>query len=154
MKGENMDERINILFGTETGNSEDLADRLSQAAQEKGLAVRKANVEDVKVSELAEMQTLVIIISTWGDGDPPMSAEEFCESLASEQNLDLSKTRYAVLSLGDTNYPEFCACGKQVDADLARLGAKAFLERKDLDSDFDYHYDEWQDAIVNSLVTA
>lgn len=142
---------INILYGTETGNSEDLAERLEAALKEKGLEASKANVEDTNVDQLAEMKNAVVIISTWGDGEPPMSAEDFCEGLADEQSLDLSSLNYAVLSLGDTNYPEFCACGKQVDTDLARLGAKSILERKDLDTDFDYHFDNWQSEVVEKL---
>lgn len=146
-----MSKEVNVLFGTETGNSEDLANTLTESLKAKGLEVNQANVEDISMENLAAMKNVALIISTWGDGDPPTSAEEFCYSLAEEKNIDLSGMQYGVLALGDTNYPEFCACGKQIDADFARLGAKAFLERKDLDTDFDYYFDEWQAAVVEAL---
>ena len=146
-----MSNKINVLFGTETGNSEDLAGRFASAAEEQGFEVFKANVEEVSLDQLKEMQNTVVIISTWGDGDPPTSAEEFCVALAEVQDLDLSGMSYAVLALGDTNYPEFCAIGKQVDDDFARLGAKAFLERKDLDTGFEHNYGKWEKSVLSSL---
>lgn len=146
-----MNQKINILFGTETGNSEDLANRLAEKAAGQSIESEVKNLEDLNPSDLKSMAKIVVIISTWGDGEPPSPAEDFCVSLTEEQDLDLSNLSYAVLALGDTNYPEFCACGKQIDTDLSRLGAESFFERKDLDTDFDYHYDEWQDAIIQQL---
>ena len=148
-----MSKKINVLFGTETGNAEDLANRFTETAEKQGFEVVKTNVEEVNLDRLKSMQNTVVVISTWGDGEPPTTAEDFCISLSESQDLDLSEMNYTVLALGDTNYPEFCATGKQIDSDFSRLGAKAFLERKDLDTDFDYHYDEWEKAVLESLAT-
>lgn len=146
-----MGQRVNILFGTETGNSEDLANRLGEKLGTESIEAVVSSLEETNLNDLKEMEKAIIVVSTWGDGEPPSTAEEFCNALIDEQELDLSNLSYAVLALGDTNYPEFCACGKQIDEDLTRLGAKAFHERKDLDTDFDFYYDEWQNEIMQKI---
>ncbi len=143
---------LNVLFGTESGNSEKLATSIELTAKEvvkqagdalKFDVVRK-NLKDVKVEDLAAMEYAVVVISTWGEGDPPGSAEKFCKSLYTASSPDLSKMKYAVLAMGDKAYQDFCGCGRRVDESLAKLGAKAVVPRQDMDLDFASGFEKWE----------
>ena len=83
-----------------------------------------------------------MIISTWGEGDPPSEAEDFCNDLYEGEGVpDLAHLDFAVCGLGDTGYDVFCGCGKDVDAALEKHGATRFIDRVDLDVDFDDDFD-------------
>lgn len=142
---------LNVLFGTESGNSEKLAQSIELTAKEittkggdawKYDVVRK-NLKDIKVADLGGMEHAVIVISTWGEGDPPASAEKFCKELFGASSPDLSKLNYTVLAMGDTGYQDFCGCGRRVDEAIAKLGGKQIMNRKDMDLDYAAKFEKW-----------
>lgn len=142
-----MTKTLNVLFGTESGNSEKLANSIDLTAKEIAkhlkFEVVKRNLKDTKVADLASMENFVIVISTWGEGDPPGSCEKFCKELYAAQNPNLSSANYAVLAMGDKSYEDFCGCGKRVDESLSRLGATKIIPRKDMDLDYAAHFENW-----------
>ena len=73
--------KITILYGTETGNSEYLSDLLSQALDECNLENQIFDLGDYEGETLADEKTIVIITSTYGNGEPPSNAQEFYEYL-------------------------------------------------------------------------
>ncbi len=143
---------LNVLFGSESGNSEKLADSIERTAQEivkqagdaLKLNVVKKNLKDLKVADLTEMEYAVVAISTWGEGDPPGTCVKFCNELFKDSSTDLSKLNYAVFAMGDTAYKDFCLCGKQVDESFARLGGTKFMDRYDCDLEFDSKFAPWE----------
>ena len=143
---------LNVLFGSESGNTEKLANSLERTAQEilkQGgeelkFNVVKKNLANVKVADLTDMEYAVVAISTWGEGDPPGTCVKFCNELFADKSTDLSKLNYAVFAMGDTAYEIFCGCGKQVDESLARLGGKAIMPRFDCDLAFDSKFEPWE----------
>ncbi len=95
------------------------------------------------MEKLAAIQNpVLVIISTWDDGMPPPKCVDFCNELFAA-STDLSHLQYTVLALGDTEYPLYCECGKQVDAKLAELGAECVLPRTDMGADFMVDYIGW-----------
>ena len=128
---------LTVLYGTESGNSENLADLTVKAAKSKGYKAKAVNMADVKVAKLKDIQNLFVIVSTWGEGDPPETATDFYEAFMSDQAPKLPNTRYSVLGLGDTSYEEFCKMGIDFDARLEGLGAKRIYNRVDCDVDYD-----------------
>ena len=144
---------LTILHGTETGNSEDLANQLYDRAKEKNIDATLVGAMDFSTADLSEVQRLIVVISTWGEGDPPSEAEEFCEDLF-EGEHDLKHIDFAVCALGDTSYEIFCGCGKQVDKYLEQHGATRFLDRVDLDVDFDDDFEEWSNKLFDLLENA
>jgi len=143
---------LNVLFGSESGNSEKLADSIERTAKEflkqAGDACKfnvvKKNLKDLKVADLKEMQYAVVAISTWGEGDPPGTCVKFCNELFADNATDLSNLNFAVFAMGDTAYQIFCGCGKQVDESLARLGATRIMDRYDCDLEFDKKFEPWE----------
>lgn len=144
------DKSIKILYGTETGNSQDLAERTSEKLSEIGWETETVNVRDYEASSLADESHIILVISTWGEGVPPEDAYDFHDDVV-EGDMDLSKMSFCVLALGDTEYEEYCACGKRLDQHFERLGGKRFMDRTDLDADYEGDFAEWLDKLVQTL---
>lgn len=143
---------LNVLFGSESGNTEKLAQSIERTAKEVvkqgGDAIKFdvaiKNLKDLKVADLKDMEYAVVAISTWGEGDPPGTCVKFCNELFADKATDLSKLNFSVFAMGDTAYAEFCACGKQVDESLERLGGKRIIDRFDSDLEFDSKFEPWE----------
>ena len=143
---------LTVLYGTESGNSEGLADQMVKAAKSKGFKAKAVNMADIKVAKLKEMENLLIIVSTWGEGDPPETVTDFYEAFMSDKAPKLGNTRFSVLGLGDTSYEDFCKMGKDFDARLETLGAKRISDRVDCDVDFDDDFETWKQQVLAALV--
>ncbi len=141
---------ISIYYATETGNSEDLANRTGEKLKGLGFSVKVENVSDVAADSLAEGGKMIFVVSTWGDGEPPFSAEDFGNAVING-NADLSKIDFCVLALGDSGYDDFCGFGRKLEEAIVRQGGKTFLARKDLDIDFEDDYQKWAEELAGKL---
>jgi sulfite reductase (NADPH) flavoprotein alpha-component len=147
--------KLKIVFATETGNSEDLANRTAEAAESKGFTVEVSNVEDVTLDDLQGESALVFIGSTMGEGEPPESAWSFHDAISEAEGTPLSSLNIAVVALGDTSYGDlFCAFGKKVEKELLRLGAKKIIDRIDCDVDFEGKYAGWAKQLFATITPA
>jgi sulfite reductase (NADPH) flavoprotein alpha-component len=142
---------LTVLYGTESGNAEGLADQTVKAAKSSGFKAKAVNMADLKISKLKEMQNLLVIVSTWGEGDPPETAIDFYEAFMSEKAPKLEGTRFSVLGLGDTSYEEFCKIGKDFDTRLETLGARRIYDRVDCDVDYDDDFAKWHKGALAAL---
>lgn len=142
---------LTILYGTESGNSEELAYRTKKMADSKGFQSRVLDMEEYPPKKLGNEENLLVLVSTWGDGDPPDRAEAFHEFLLSDQAPKLEGTRFSVLALGDTSYELFCQTGKDMDKRLEELGAQRIFPRKDCDVDFEEPYNAWVQGVFSAL---
>ena len=140
-----------ILYGTESGNAENLAQETHNKASQLGLRSKMANMADISVDALSQRDHLVVIVSTWGEGDPPETASTFYEALMNDSAPKLENTRFSVLALGDTSYEHFCKIGKDFDSRLEALGAQRIFDRKDCDVDYDDDYAEWSDGTLKAF---
>ena len=135
---------LTVLFGSESGNAESLADQTVKAAAKAGFNAKAVSMADIKPAKLKGTENLLVLVSTWGEGDPPENAVDFVEAFMGDQAPRLEGTRFSVLSLGDTSYEHFCKIGIDFDARLEALGAQRVFNRKDCDVDFDDDYAAWQ----------
>jgi sulfite reductase (NADPH) flavoprotein alpha-component len=142
---------LTVLYGTESGNSESLADLTVKAAKGKGFKAKAVNMADITVAKLKDIQNLLVIVSTWGEGDPPETASDFYEAFMGDKAPKLPNTRFSVLGLGDTSYEEFCKMGKDFDARLETLGAKRIYDRVDCDVDYDDDFAKWHKGALAVL---
>jgi sulfite reductase (NADPH) flavoprotein alpha-component len=129
-------EPLTIIYASESGNCEKLANDLAKAARKNGLKPTLIDMADLDLAALASAKRLVVIAATWGEGEPPASAIRAYGELMGEGAPRLDGVEFGVLALGDTAYAEFCAIGKKIDERLAALGAKRVVERVDCDLDF------------------
>jgi sulfite reductase (NADPH) flavoprotein alpha-component len=142
---------LTILFGTHTGHSEALANQLAEKASVLGIDVEVTVMEDYDVQELPDAGNLLVIVSTDGEGEPPLNALDFLEYLQGERCRELPGLNYAVLALGDRSYKQFCQTGIDFDTALEGKGANRLLEL--VKCDVDYHEDarQWSDDVLDIL---
>src|SRR5579872_3886594 len=117
-------EPITIVYASESGNCEKLANDFAKGARKSGLKPAVIDMADLDLAQLASARRLVFIAATWGEGEPPARAVRAYGDLMGESAPRLDGVEYGVLALGDTAYVEFCAIGKKIDDRLAALGAK------------------------------
>jgi len=146
--------KLLVLYATESGNAEALAAKTRQDAQKRGFAARVLDMGDADVQTLKDAGTIIAIVSTWGDGEPPQRAAPFFRALMGDAAPRLDGVKFAVLALGDSSYAQFCETGKQVDARLAALGAERVAERIDLDLDYEAGAKTWTDELLERLAPA
>lgn len=144
-------EPLLILYGTESGNAESLAEQTVEKAEKLGIRTQISNMADLKVDALAKIKHLLLIVSTWGEGDPPETATEFYEAMMGDSAPKLQDLNFSVLALGDTSYEHFCKTGKDFDARLEALGGNRLHPRVDCDVDFDDDYSAWADAALKTF---
>jgi sulfite reductase (NADPH) flavoprotein alpha-component len=142
---------LTILYGTETGNSRELAKALSAAAGEKGLSAKVADMSAYKPRSLKNEQDVLIIVSTYGEGDPPQPAVGFFEFIEGSRAPKLPGLRFAVLALGDSTYEKYCEAGKRLDRRFEELGAERLEPRVDCDIDYDEPAAAWSSLVVDRL---
>ncbi|HEY5803323.1 MAG TPA: assimilatory sulfite reductase (NADPH) flavoprotein subunit [Lysobacter sp.] len=135
--------RLTIVYGSQTGNAKRLAEQLARQSETAGLPVRLLRADAYPTRELKDERNLYLVISTQGDGDPPDDARALVEFIAGKRAPQLKQLRYAVLGLGDSSYPQFCAIGQKLDERLAELGAARLLPRGDADLDVETIATPW-----------
>jgi sulfite reductase (NADPH) flavoprotein alpha-component len=142
---------LTVLYGTETGNSRDVASAFAAAARERGLMPNLCDLAGYKVRELKSEQDVVFVVSTHGEGDPPQTSIGFFEFLEGPRAPRLDGVRYAVLALGDSTYEHYCEAGKRIDRRLDELGAARLHDRVDCDIDYEDAAARWSQSLLDRL---
>lgn len=140
-----------VLFGSQTGNAQRLANRLSEQLKQIGYSVVLSPMNKYKATQLKDVKNLFILVSTHGEGEPPDNAKSFYEFLYSKRAPKLAETQFSVLALGDTSYEFFCKTGQDFESRLEELGAKKLADRADCDVDFEAAAAGWIEAVVEKL---
>jgi sulfite reductase (NADPH) flavoprotein alpha-component len=143
--------QLTILYATESGNAEALAGAARKLAARMGFAAKALDMADTAPEQLVGTGSLLVIASTWGEGDPPQRAEPFMVALAADSAPRLPGLRYAVLALGDRAYARFCETGRVIDERLAALGAHRIAPRVECDLDYEVPATAWIDASLTAL---
>jgi len=143
--------RVLVMYASQSGNSEELATEFGEKLTAAGFDAPVIGTEDHSDVDLSKESHLLIISSTWGEGDPPDNAVEFWELLNSDEHPRLEALHFAVLGLGDSNYLDFCAMGKLFDARFEALGATRFAARGDCDTDFEEPAANWFETVLGEL---
>ena len=144
---------MTVLYGSQTGNGEGLAQDLADLAEARGYPVNLMDMADYDPPAIVNERLLFIVASTHGEGDPPIPAEKLHAFLYSEDAPRLEHLKFAVFALGDSSYKHYCRTGKDFDAFLERLGGKRVLHRVDADVDFEEPAAAWMDAVLDVYQT-
>ncbi len=148
---------LTILYASQTGNAKGVASKIKAAAEAQGVAVQLQDIASYKTNGLVKEKFLIIVTSTYGEGEPPESAVSFHKFLFGKKAPKLPDLQYAVLGLGDTSYEFFCKTAQDFDEQLEALGAKRLFARADLDVDYAEAAATWQQgalAVFSPLLKA
>ncbi|MFE4894749.1 assimilatory sulfite reductase (NADPH) flavoprotein subunit [Peribacillus butanolivorans] len=149
--GKTISKEVTILYGSQTGNAQGLAENAARKLEGNGFQVTISSMSDFKVNNLKKVQNLLITVSTHGEGDPPDNTLSFHEFLHGRRAPSLGDLRFSVLALGDSSYEFFCETGKQFDKRLEELGGTRLFPRMDCDLDYDEPAAEWLEGVISSL---
>src|SRR6187402_2153772 len=142
---------LTILFGSQTGTAEGLAKKVAKEAGKRGFAPMVLDMAQTDLARLAAERNVLVITSTYGDGEPPDNAKALHTALRDATGTTLASVKFSVCSLGDTNYAQFCQCGKDLDAWFEKLGATRVSPRTDCDLDYDAPFTKWLDESLKAL---
>lgn len=142
---------LTVLYGSQTGNAEALAEALGHRANARGITAKVVDMADYKPRQLKNEAFVAVLTSTHGEGEPPDNALDLHEFLHGRKAPSLKQLKYAVLGLGDTSYEHFSQTGKEFDAALAKLGGSRLVERVDCDVDYDDAAEAWFASLLETL---
>lgn len=142
---------LTILYGSQTGNAKAVANKIKAAAEQQGITVKLTDIGSYKTTQLVKEKYLLIVTSTYGEGEPPESAVAFHKFLFSKKAPKLDGLQFAVLGLGDTSYEFFCKTAIDFDEQLAALGGKRLHARADLDVDYAAQAASWTETAVQAF---
>ena len=145
------DRSLEILFGSQSGNSEALATKFAKQAKSYGLEANVHDMDGFDFNSLADKKRVLIICSTWGEGEQPDNAEDLWNFANSNEASRLEGVHFAVCALGDTSYEFFCESGKEWDGLFEKLGATRITDRLDCDVDYDTPAAEWALEVLPNL---
>ena len=148
-----MNEVINVLYGTLSGNSESCAELLRDSLSTAGFTAKLSSISEVNAEFLSKCKYVFLCISTYGDGDPPDDVWDQWDEMVESQDNDFSNFKYSVLALGDTDYELFCEAGKRFDEAFENQGATRVLDRVDCDVDFEDPSKLWIENVVSYCKT-
>lgn len=142
---------LTILYGSETGNSKELADKFAEKAAFKNISANVFSMYEYNYKKLKEEENVAIIVSTHGEGDPPDMAEDFYKYITGKRAPKLENLNYSVLALGDKSYKYFCKTGGDIDEAVRDLGAHRITAITKCDVDYEVPADVWMNNFLLNL---
>ncbi|TWI54375.1 sulfite reductase (NADPH) flavoprotein alpha-component [Pseudomonas duriflava] len=137
-----------IGFASQSGTAEQLAWQTAYRLQTAGQAVSVLSLAQLTAERLAQANRALFVVSTFGDGEAPDSARRFERRLLG-QDLTLDRLKYAVLALGDRQYPAFCGFGRRLQAWLGSRGAQTLFETVEVDRDDAIALARWNQGLID-----
>lgn len=121
-----------IVFGSTSGNCEELAGIIADTATGKGLEVVLKNVTETSVDELQDYDLILLGSSTWGDGE---LQDDFYDFDADMSNISLADKKVAVFGCGDSGMDDFCGAVTLIESRVKSCGAALTTESLRVDGD-------------------
>ncbi|MDP7395014.1 MAG: flavodoxin domain-containing protein [Candidatus Poseidonia sp.] len=144
------DRSLNILFGSQTGNAAGLAEKTAKLAVDYGLQPNIVDMDGFDPARLATMKRVMIITSTWGEGEMPDNADGMWNAI-NANGPALGSVHFSVCAIGDTSYDEYCKAGHDWNNKLAALGGTEAYPIQECDVDFEPPWKLWVEQALPML---
>ena len=138
---------LHILYGSQSGNSEGLAEKWQKESKKYGLNPTVHDMDGFDINSMSGMSRVMIVCSTWGEGEMPDNAEELYEAAVGVGKI-LTNTHFSICALGDTGYDLFCQSGKDWDKTMEDMGGSRIHDRVDCDVDFEDPAEQWMNGAM------
>lgn len=145
---------LTVLYGTETGNARELADKLKGKALFKNVAANLLNMYDYDPEKLKNEENVAIIVSTHGEGEPPSMAEDFHKFVTGKSLPKLDNVHFSVLALGDKSYRHFCQTGEDIFSAIKKGGAYPITSLVKCDLNYEVPAEIWMNNLLLNLAPA
>ena len=150
---------VTVLYGSETGNAETLANVFATEFKRRGVRAKCIAMDDYDLDDLPNQDQVFCVVSTCGQGEMPTNCRDFWKAL-SDPSLPadfLKDTKFAVFGLGDSSYVYFNVAAKRIHKRLGELSGESVLDLglgDDKDEDrYESKWDEWLPNLFNELKT-
>jgi sulfite reductase (NADPH) flavoprotein alpha-component len=137
------DSDVLIAFASQSGTAERIAWQSANELTRGGVAVRVEPLAALDVPQMQRTQTLLVVASTFGSGEPPDAARAFARRVLSSP-AQLSGVQCGLLALGNRNYPDFCGFGRTVDRWLRDSGVESLFPLIEMDAEDPAALLNWQ----------
>ena len=145
-KNRNAGSDVLVAFGSQNGQAEEIAILTYKNLLAAGKKASLLPLNEVKAQNLLDASKIFVVASTTGVGDAPTNATKFEQEIM-QANIDLSGREFAILALGDKNYPNFCAFGKRINEWFTKTNIKVSHEIIEVDDLSETALNEWDNVI-------
>ncbi len=142
---------VSVLWSSTTGNAETFAAECVSQLQQAGISARLCCVADYSLTGPGRAEKILLVVSTFGDGDPPDNGTVFWQRLSADSLPSLASVSFSVLAFGDSSYDQFCGFGRRLDARLSELGASRLAPRAECEADNLQPARQWLENLTGLL---
>ena len=140
---------LDILYATQTGNAETVANKLQTLAKDQGFVVSLNEMNFYNIDTFKKLKNVAIITSTYGNGEVPEMGIDFWNELK-DYKKKMTNLNYGLIALGDRSHEIFCGAGRTISKKLEELDCKKVIENLECDGDTEGTF-EWSIKFLGHL---